>query len=497
MAAAAANLPASLKTFASRSSRARRPPTGADRRFAPALLAGLSAIAVFAIDVRAAAGGSRDYDEGVYWLTLRSLAAGHHLYSEIFAAQGPVFFYGLLPVYAAGHSIAAARVGVAIFSVIASAAMFVAVSALAGRWAALASVVLLLTDPIWSGEALTLHAEVPSLALGLVALALTIVASLEVRRPEWLAAGSGAVLGLAVASKAFAILFVVPIVLYLVMSRSPARWRNLLVGFAGFVITTLVVFLPFFGDLRLVYQDLVGLRFGAAHASNAGIGANLHLLHLGRELPLELAAIALAMLALIRGHRAVIPAAAWVILSGIALLVYQPLFPHELALLTVPLAFLAGVALPGLAAPAGSAGNRRALEAAAAVGLLLIAGLAGARDLQAWRAATAMDPHEQELAATIASHTAPSDLIIGDNPYSIGLAGRGSPPALVDTSFARIVSRTLTAQTIQEVAGGGDVTAFVFDTGRLDAVPGLRAWVAGRYPVMEKVGKGTVYLLPR
>ena len=42
---------------------------------------------------------SAEYDEGVYWQSLRALAAGHPLYSQVFSSQPPLFLALLLPVF--------------------------------------------------------------------------------------------------------------------------------------------------------------------------------------------------------------------------------------------------------------------------------------------------------------------------------------------------------------------------------------------------------------
>ncbi len=448
----------------------------------------------------AANGGARDYDEGVYWQSLRALTSGHQLFSQIFAPQGPVFFYGLLPLYTLlGHSIGAARIGVAVFELVAAAAIYVAAARLAGAWAGLAAVVLLLSDPIWAMEALTLHAEVPALALGLVAIALIVVAiapRASGSATAWWCAASGAALALGTATKAFVLVFAIPIGLLILVSELSNRWRRLAITIGGFVLAAFVVFLPYLAHLRQVYADLVTSHLSAGHAIGHGLRANLQLLHLGRELPLEVAA-AVAIVVLLAGRdRLAVPALAWIVATLAALLVYQPLFPHEVALLTPPLAFTAAIGSSRAVGLINAASRAPGMVMAAGI-VAVIALLASSRDLAGARAAGQPNPHGEALAAAISSHTDPHDLVIGDNPYAIALADRDTPAPLVDTSYARIGGGTLTTGSIEAIAVQEQVRMFVFDTGRLDGAAGLRQWVAGRYPQVVTVDGGTLYFIPR
>ena len=497
---ATANLPEAVESPA-RGNPSPRSDIAPVLRLVPTVLAAAVALGFFVLDVTAAAGGSRDYDEGVYWQSLRSLSHGYPLFSAVFAPQGPVFFYGLLPVYALlGHSIAAARIGVALYALLAAAAIYIAASSVAGSWAGLVAVGLLTTDPIWAAEAQTLHAEVPSLALALVSVALVTVALGRARgsmtRTIWLAALAGVFLALATATKAFVVVFLVPVVLLILLGEVQRRLRMILAGALGFAATAIAVFLPFLGSWRLVYDDLVVSHLSAGRAMNAGLAANFRLLHLGRELPLELAAVLVTIAAILSGYRAILPALAWVAVTVIALLLYQPLFPHEVALLIPALAFLVAVG----AAPLTMLVARRRLPtivpAIAGLAVIVVAGLALARDLPAWRLAAKSNPQEGQLAAAIDQALPQGAIAIGDNPYTIALADRDTPPQLVDTSFARVLAHTLTADDIERIATQQQVRLFLFETGRLDAVPGLRAWVAARYPQVVSRGGGTIYFLP-
>src|SRR5579884_2660955 len=61
-------------------------------------LAGVCVVALL-LRLWAVGGGSSDYDEGVYWQSLRAMADGHALFSSVFSSQPPFFLFGLYPFY--------------------------------------------------------------------------------------------------------------------------------------------------------------------------------------------------------------------------------------------------------------------------------------------------------------------------------------------------------------------------------------------------------------
>src|SRR5258708_33772132 len=61
-------------------------------------------------------GFSTEYDEGVYWQSLRALADGHALFSSVFSSQPPFFLLSLYPLFVLlGQTLAAARLAIVIF----------------------------------------------------------------------------------------------------------------------------------------------------------------------------------------------------------------------------------------------------------------------------------------------------------------------------------------------------------------------------------------------
>jgi hypothetical protein len=106
-----------------------------------------------------------DYDEGVYWASLRAEAMGHPLFSSVFSSQPPLFLDGLYPFYILfGQSFEAARAAVALYSLLGVAAIWLAAWALGGRWCGALALALLAFEPRYLTESYTLQAEAPALA---------------------------------------------------------------------------------------------------------------------------------------------------------------------------------------------------------------------------------------------------------------------------------------------------------------------------------------------
>src|SRR5215831_17974732 len=144
------------------------------------------------------AGGQNDYDEGVYWQSLRALAAGHPLFTSVYSSQPPGFLVLLLPGHLAlGGALGGDRLTVLVLALAGIAAAGRTAGLLAGRWAGLLAAALLAADPLYFRQSVALQAEGPAVALALVALAAAAEARHRGgRRALSLAGAAGAALAL-------------------------------------------------------------------------------------------------------------------------------------------------------------------------------------------------------------------------------------------------------------------------------------------------------------
>ncbi|MBF6590607.1 MAG: glycosyltransferase family 39 protein [Ktedonobacterales bacterium] len=472
---------------------------------------------------------SSEYDEGVYWQSLRAMAHGHPLYSQVFSSQPPLFLLAIYPFYILfGQSLGAARLGIALFSLIGIGALYVAGRAIGGRWAGLLAAALLAVDPLYLRQSYTLQAEAPALALGTLCVALAVEAA---RRADGvprrrLALASGVALGLGVLIKLFIVVALLPAAIYLAGPVFAAlcdaegalhlptravvadRLRAVLpdlgwfaLGAVGACLVVLLPFAPRWGDLA---AQVFAFHFRAARATSGGLRFHLGIIT-GAETWLPLALPGLAALALVVWRRvwALLPPLVWALASFVLLLRQQPLFAHHVVLLSPPLALAGGLALV-LAAREVEAGRVRlprwgelAVVRTAALGVVVAAlGVGLARGAVALSAAGQYVPVAQlRMAVALQATTPPGDTVITDDPYVAALADRDVPPQLVDTSSVRIASGYLTARQLEQVIIRTDARTILFASGRFGTIPGFPAWIAPRFQRAATFGDGRALYL--
>jgi 4-amino-4-deoxy-L-arabinose transferase-like glycosyltransferase len=429
--------------------------------------------------------GSRDYDEGVYWQSIRAMLRGEPLFRSVFAPQPPAFYFALIPFYLLSHSLAALRVAVLLFAIIGATGIYLAGRVLAGSVAGLVAAILLLTSPLYIKEAATAQADMPAVATMVVAVAIIILATRrEGGRSSILAAAAGLAFAAALGMKLLAAVAIIPLLLYLVLPRrQPVRvlWAFV----AGTLVGLVVVLIPAFASLGRAYDDLVASHVIAGRAIHAGVTDNLGQLLQLPELPLLALAIVGAVLAIRRRDLRIIAPLAWSLTGIVAVLLYQPLFPHHLLLLSPALALTSAIGFADLAAwrPAPGLAATTAVMLAAAIGLTV-----------GFRAAQRVfipNGHSAGLASAVDSMTDPGDFVISDNPFAVALADRNIPGPLVDTSAERITAGLLTVADLDAAREYYSVKVVLIDGDQLLGVPGFSDWLAAHYRLVRTIGRHT------
>src|SRR5579875_2834086 len=120
---------------------------------------------------------------------------------------------------------------------------------------------------------------------------------------------------------------------------------------------------------------------------------------------------------------------------------------HHLVFLLSPLAILAGGGAERLLASLPDRARR--LAPGAVVGVLALSLLS----LSPWGMAPASGGDLEAMVARVRASLPPSELLLTDDPMVAFLARRGVPPALVDTSVARIRAGELSQRTVEAVLG--------------------------------------------
>jgi 4-amino-4-deoxy-L-arabinose transferase-like glycosyltransferase len=436
---------------------------------------------------------SFDWDEGVYWQSLEAMRQGHGLFVEVFSSQPPFFLAGIYPLYnLLGGGIVAGRTPVMIGSLVSLVAVFIIGRSLAGTWTGLAAMALAAFDPLYLELADRLQADLPCVVIGVVAVAVAAHAWRQgAGSALWILAGF--LLGLSIMTKLLGVVLLVPMA-WLALYNGPARWRRLAASSLGLVLGLVLVLLPFVGDLGAVYAQAVGLHLGARVSEPQTMGEKLK--RIVDSYSVVVPALAGVLAAAIAVRRRVVWVAMpvlWLLAALGVDLAQGPLFIHHLLVLAPPLALLAGAA-PKLALDAyrkrGSAAASATPWPAAAIvaASVVVIAVLGLRALTG-----PMPPADPTTAPTITAIRTwvPRGVpVVTDEPFAAAWTGHLVPPGLVDQSHARITTGELTAARVEADTEMVHAGAVIFATGRLESLPGFKAWVAERFRLVDDAGNG-------
>jgi len=449
----------------------------------PGLLAVVAVLtAAVAVRITVLSGGQIDYDEGVYWQSLRAVTAGGLLFSSVYSSQPPGFLVLLTPAHIlGGGSIVGDRLGILAFSL----AGLIGASRLgdlAGcRWAGLAAVMLLSADPLFFRESVTLQADAPAVALALVAVGLAVDSRRRTGRSALLlAAGAGALFAISVLTK----LLTIPALPAVgILLTAPAASRGALArlasGVLGAAAASAALLLPFAGRWPLVWAQVIGLNF---HARGLAIGG-IDLSTIELEVPVAVVGVAGFVIALRRAPLLALSGASWAVAAIALLLVHRPLWPHHGLVLMTPLALLGGATVHLV--------RTRRERAGAAVVILMALMLSSALLVHAQQTP---DTSRQRAVTALQRLTAPGEFVITDDQYTVALADRDVPPELVDTSKVRVLSGDLTTAELADIAGRSRVRVILVDDryASLSLLPGFQEWTKEQFPVVKPLGGGRV-----
>lgn len=440
--------------------------------------------------------GPRDYDEGVYWLSVRRLVHGDALFGSVYSSQPPFFLPLLTPFYRLfGEGLTSLRMASVVLGVVGVLAGAWTAGRLGGRAAAVLTAVLLSIDPLMILTGTTVLAEGPALDLALVATALAAEATQprSWRRPQaqlWLSFAAGAAAAAAVGVKLLALPVLIPVAI-LVTARidgSPP-WRRLAAAGGGAVVVAAAALAAFRSELHPLLQQSIGLHLDSRSLDEGGFTGDLWATA-RRELPLVvLAAVgAVRTLAMPARRRAGSAITLWAVAGVAAVALQHPLWPHHVSAIVPPLAVLGGLAL---ATPIPRARGFAATVALAGVAACVLSAVT-----YYWTYRPAGSPGgDDHVVADLRAHVPPGSLVVSDDQTTVAQAGLDAPPELVDTSLVRINSGNLSTADVERIIERDNVRAVLFGTTRLEHLPGLQDWVANRLPVRVGLGEGRVLYL--
>lgn len=489
------------------------------------------------------------YDEGVYWQSLRSMSAGGSLYQQIFYSQPPFFLLSIYPFYVLlGQTLWSARLGIAVISLFGLVGALLLGKALAGRKGMLLALLLLVINPLYLAESQILQADAPSTALTLLAVGL---AYLWWERPDGLIGYCLAILvaftlALSMLTKLLVVPALAPIGL-LVLAR---LWQikqqtsakpflsilPLLLGCLVFILTTVLLLLPFVHSLPQLWHMVVSfhtdartdLLLSSSKAEEYHLYTQQNATLIQNVLISLLGASALygTIVSLIQYNWRMIPLLAWLAATIYIFWQQVPLLNHHMVAVIPP---LVGLSVMGVAPRPASKHPRiqrgrllwsspvktvlaskklaflkTAFKATSPrVNLIMIPTtmlvlcqiVINFQDIRSFFDTSYLNAHSQatqstlHIAQDVQRVTKPDQLVITDAQFIVALADRNTPASLVDTSNVRIFTGYVTTQQLIKAALQPQVQAILFYNDRLDLMqPSFYNWVQQHFHLANHYG---------
>ena len=453
------------------------------------------------------------YDEGVYWQSLRAMSSGYHLYQPIFYSQPPFFLLSIFPTYLLfGQTLWAARLGIALVSMVGFVGAFLLGHALSGRVGGIAALLLLLIDPLYLQQSQTLQAEAPFVAFALLAVGATY---LWWKHPDGLvgecyAALAGTALSLSIFCKLFGLATLVPVgMLFLahiwrIARREPKMRlrssRSLLVGIAFFLLVSIALIVPFLSSLQQMIQGVITFHTAAGVAYQSTKTGNFPQLQQALTSLLALTALYGTIVALIRRDWRVLPLLAWFVATAVLLWLQVPLFTHHLVALTAPLIALAVMGISPLSFKRQKWTQLHLAAASVTMTLITLMTFVQGTTIQQYYKSEyqkstniSVTKWDVNVERDLQSVTKPNQLVITDDQFLTARANRNTDPFLVDTSNVRVNTGYLTAQQLITEAARPNVHAVLFYTSRLLSMKHIGvfyAWLMKHYRRVQKYYPG-------
>lgn len=415
-------------------------------------------------------------DEGIMLERSLMVSHGYQLYTQMPSDQAPLAFY--IGALLNGNELAL-RSFVAVLSVIAIAGSMFAAKRLSGSNGMLVTGLLLAVDFALLRESRLFSLDAIS-SLFLAFSLLPFILYIKNGSRAMLLA-SGLMVGLSAATKLLGVLGLIGMLLFMVLemrSKSTPRQRSMI----DIIIVVAVSAIPIgMFMLALGPRDMIqGMVFDQGHRSYE-IGLKLSIagffaLNIAYLLPLVYA----RKMWMERPEYRFLLALSFVLL---AFMIFQPLtFFHHLVLLSPPLAILAGALVSSalenrrkspetvlkLVVARRAFASTNQIVALSAIGILISTGLG------AYGLAAQGKPIQEHYAKVIQELSAPNQWVVSGDPLMTSLAGRLTPPGLVNIAYRQYPD--LTEQELESEIIHYNVTVVVVCY-RLNDMPGLPAFL--------------------
>lgn len=432
-----------------------------------------------------------DTDEGVNVMKAALVASGHEMYGEIWSDQPPVLSYLLAGVHLAfGYSVAAARGMVLGFAAALAWGLYRVVRRDAGAGAAWAATLCLVSGALQQRLGVSVLIGLPS--LGLAMLALERLTAPGARWRDLLLAG--VLTALALQTKLFVLAWLPGLLLAAVLAAPKDRGRRAFAWLAvvAAVFAVIVVGSGGAGDFvdQLVRPHLDA---DASRAFRMGGGpAKLWGFLAAQPQYLILGAAGLLLAPPGRGIRWV--PLVWIAVGAAALWDHHPLWIHQIPLLTVPLAWLAGGVAAGFAPirPVWLRRIHQGVAVAAIAATLPFAAMQAADTAALFRRAA--EPSGVRAVELLERHAAETRWVLTDRPMDAYRAHLLVPPPVAVYTLKRVRTGNLSEDELLAVLR--DYAPEQVSYRRLYMGKRVKAYLDSHYAAVEGLEGHALYVLP-
>jgi hypothetical protein len=458
-------------------------------------------------------GFERDYDEGAHFMEARMVQEGYRLYSGVFSAHPPLFAFSIAGAFELfGPSVAVGRTLILVYAILGLLGSALAAQELRGNAAGPAAIFLLALTPNffhWSRGAL---ADLPSVCLATLSIALALHCW-QCRGRFWLAI-VGLVAAASFLTKVITVTTLLPLTLLALLRPSTANrpWRSriedlfFMLTCAGLpVLLCLLLFDPYaMIDQTIVFHLQGSEIYQRDLANNAAEMVSYLVKNAGLVAVAVGGSVVLLAQAQFRKQTAIL--ILWFLIIGLSLLIHSPLFPeHQFVILLPPLAVLGGALVSDMTERCRKLKEQTSLGRGSllAIGLcsLTLYGLHLPRiiemDRQLIRGPKLEEP-EQRAIHFLETSVTEDDLVITDDQYLAFVADRLVPPSLADTSWKRLHTGYLTVPELIEATIEYEAQAVLLRSdGRfVSAAPEYVNWLRENYRLAAWYGERREIYVP-
>lgn len=413
-----------------------------------------------------------DNDEGIYLTSFLLVDKGYPAYKQTYFSQPPGFLLTVYPGFILfGKTLQAARLTISLWTIIGLLAILWLSFEFEQKWAGLLAIGLLFLIPSYYNQTLTFQSDILITTFSLLSFAFLIKFG-KTLRLHWFAF-SVFFLNLTFWTKFDITFFPSFILFFLILFRRKTIHSkdvlNLLITFSIVSLGFIAIFIFPFG-LKEVFYNSILLRFQASSSSSSFMLFG----YLKKEIVLSLVFFISIFLIFLKKKSRQYPIniiLLWSTFIFILLLFYRPLFPHHLAIFTVPMVFLFSQLTEDFFK------DKKLFKSI--VIIVMIISLSNRIYQTTTSSSKLINDQQQKAVEIIKKYSNINDVMVSDDEILNGLSGRLPPPELSDISFVRIRSNNLSPENFRKIIKIYKPKLIIPWNGRLESMKNFRENLAG------------------